>query len=539
MSTKTMRTNMMWTNMAWTKIVARTATLLLAAFLAGSCGSDLASDSRGAAEAPNSGSTGVGQSGAQDFGRFRAIIEAGELPSPDTLDAVGFFNEHKVELPQPQCAGPVCLHGALGVQGNMVNGSNCTVIMAGMNTALSPDDYERPPLNLSVVVDVSGSMQGAAIDAVRLGLQDFAAQLDPKDNVTLITYATDAQVLFTSGPEDIDRAGFVQAVSSIRAAGGTNIHSGLRLGLETVSAAAANDRQNRVILLSDGIATEGITDSARIVNLGKTYAEKGIGITTIGVGADFDLNLMRNLSNTGAGNFYFLEDPGAVREVFTEEASSFLIPLANDVRLSLDITGPYAVRGAYGTRIWDADDNAAEVVIPSLFMASRQTVDDVTPDGGRRGGGGAILFELVPIPVPELLEATPANHRAGTLTLEYTLPGSDQRITETVEVMNPLKPGETPENGEFENPSVEKSFVTLNVFVGFKLATERAAVGAPGAALAVLNPLIVELEDWLKTNDDADIEADLELMRKLVLVIERRSGPQETIGNPPNPWPYD
>ncbi len=515
--------------------------IALAASLLSSCGADdsFSSDAKGSIETPNQNGTGVGQSGAQDFGRFRGIIESGELPSPDTLDVVGFFNEHKIELPPPTCEGPVCLHGALGVQGNMINGSNCTVVLAGLNTALDPADYERPPLNLAVVVDVSGSMQGVAIESVRLGLEDFAGELDPKDNVTLITYSNQASVLFESGPEDLNRVGFVDAVRTIRAGGGTNIYAGLREGLESVLAAKDATRQNRVILLSDGLATEGITDDARIINLGKTYSEQGIGITTIGVGKDFDIHLMRSLSNTGAGNFYFLEDPGAVREVFIEEASSFAVPLANDVRIGLDVSGPYAVRGAYGSRIWDAQDNSAEVLIPSLFMASRQSVDDITPDGGRRGGGGAILFELVPIPVQELLDATPANHRAGTLSLEYTLPGTDQKVTQTVEVMNTLKPGESPADGAFESPSVEKAFVTLNIYVGLKLAIERAAVGSPGAALGVIEPLITQLETWLETHDDADIKADLVLLKKLKIVIEKRSGPRETVGTAVNPWPYD
>ncbi|MEZ4459640.1 MAG: VWA domain-containing protein [bacterium] len=489
--------------------------------------------------APRDGNTGVGQSGAQDFGRFRAIVESGELPSPDTLDVVGFFNEHKDRAASPDVRRPglpsrgarrprehdqwVKLHGG----------------PRGMNTALDPSDYERPPLNLAIVVDISGSMQGESIDAVKLGLQDFASKLDPKDDVTLVAYSTNAKVVVHSTPMDIDRAEFIDAVKSLQAAGGTNIYAGLRQGLDIVLAAKDNNRQNRVILLSDGIATEGITDNAKIINLGETYARQDIGITTIGVGKDFDLNLMRSLSSTGAGNFYFLEDPGAVREVFIEEASSFLVPLANDVRLSFDVEGPYAVRGVYGTRIWDAQDNAGQAIIPSVFMASRQSTQDVTPDGGRRGGGGGILFELVPIPVAEVLDSTPANHKAGTLRLDYALPGTDQRVEQTVQILNPLKPAVAPEAGEFENAAVEKAFVTLNAYVGFKLATERAAVGSPGAALNVLEPLIEQLDGWLRTNDDADIRADLELMRKLVVVVKERSGPQETLGTPPNPWPYD
>ena len=70
------------------------------------------------------GSTGVAQPGAQDFGRFRAIIESGQLPTVETFDSVGFFNEHKFDLPPADCGEPVCLHALLGVGGNLMNGNN-------------------------------------------------------------------------------------------------------------------------------------------------------------------------------------------------------------------------------------------------------------------------------------------------------------------------------------------------------------------------------------------------------------------------------
>src|SRR5690606_25691819 len=72
---------------------------------------------------------GVGQGGAQDFGQFRQILEDGGIPGPETLDDVGFFNEHQIELPPPDCGEDLCIHGLLGVMGNMISGSNCTIVM--------------------------------------------------------------------------------------------------------------------------------------------------------------------------------------------------------------------------------------------------------------------------------------------------------------------------------------------------------------------------------------------------------------------------
>ncbi|WP_168210745.1 vWA domain-containing protein [Persicimonas caeni] len=526
--------------------VGRLSAILVAIALlcAAGCADDSSAgfDSRAMAPANNSGgSTGVGQSGAQDFGRFRTLVEQGEIPAPSTLDAVGFFNEHKFELPPADCGDDICLHGMFGVQGNMINGSNCTTVAIGFNTPHQPDDFQRPPLNMAIAIDTSGSMHGASIDSVRQGLQLMADELAPKDEVALVTYSNNAQLVFRSTPEnDPDRAELKTQIANLSVGGSTNIYDGLKKAAEQVTTHAAGDRQNRVILLSDGLATAGITHTDRIINLGASYAQNGVGLTTIGVGREFDLELMRKLSEAGAGNFYFIEDLTTVEEVFVEEISSFMVPLAEDVSVTFDGAEAYRFRAAYGTRDWMGDDHDASIYIPAMFMASRQSIDDIGPGGGRRGGGGVILLELVPTNDPDMLAQTPAGAPVGDLTLTYRKPGTEDFVEQTISLSNPLAPGETPAEGEFENFTVEKAFVTLNIYAGFKMATDRASHGAPNAALNVLVPLAANVEAWLAAQEeaDADIEADLALMYQLIENIEEIGG-EEEVGQPPNPWPSD
>lgn len=530
------------TTMRWSKTILVASALALA--IGAGCGDDAsfsADESAGGGGSAPVGS-GVGQSGAQDFGRFRDLVDRGELPTNDTLDGVGFFNEHKIELPPPDCGDDVCLHGALGVQGNMISGTNCTMVLVGFNTALEADDFERPPLNMSIAVDVSGSMSGAPIQSVRAGLRALVDGLDPKDTVTLVAYSTDARVLIESTPQnDPERELLREEVEGLTAAGGTNIYDGLRQALDATQARLDANRQNRVILLSDGVATAGIESSDRIVNLGRTYAEKGIGITTIGVGSEFDLELMRSLSEAGSGNFYFLEDVDAVEEVFSEEINTFLVPLAEDVTITFEAADAYNFRTAHGTRMWSGTSERAEIDIPALFIASRQSTDDIGPGGGRRGGGGMILLELTPTADEALRELVGPNAPAGTLSMRYRTPGTEQYVEQSLVINNDLAPGETPENGEFANFAVEKAFVALNVYVGFKMALQRAEQGAPGAALAVLDPLYNNVQEWEGENPDEDIESDLDTMEKLINIIEQDEQ-TETVGRPPSPpepWPND
>ena len=418
------------------------------------------SDAGGYDEAAGPGAVGVGQGGAQDFGQFRKILDSGQIPGPQTLDDVGFFNEYKIELPPADCDGTVCLHGQLGVMGNMITGSNCTLVLLGMNTPVDPSRFERPPLNLAVAIDTSGLMAGEPITYVREGLFRMLGALEPDDRVSIVTFDTDAEVVaeHASG----DSAELALAIGGLRASGMTNLYAGLQTAYQVVEAHADDSRQNRVILLSDGEATTGIVNDARLVEMSRLYNARGLGLTTIGVGQQFDPTLMRQLAESGSGAFYFLEDPSAVEEVFEEEVQSFLVPLAQELRIELDIDPGYWLRAIYGTKLFEMHGQSAVIEIPSVQIAHRRSVSE--QDGvGRRGGGGAIIAELVPRSIASVQE----QGTVGRLGMRYRTPGEDGTVEQLAAITSPLAPGELPERGHFTGGGVEKAFVMLNIYAGF------------------------------------------------------------------------
>jgi Ca-activated chloride channel family protein len=496
--------------------------------LALACGGD---DS--AADFEGEGGPSVGQGGAQDFGQFRSILEAGDIPGPETLDDVGFFNEHKIELPKASCGDDVCLHGQLGVLGNMISGSNCTIVLLGMNTALDPEQLQRPPLNLAIVVDASGSMSGAPIEYLREGLYRMLDDLQPEDRISLVAFSDDARVLVEAieGDRSTD---LTLAIDDIHANGSTNIYDGLRTGYDLVAAHAEPGRQNRVILLSDGAATAGITSSAKLVAMSESYNTAGFGLTTVGMGDDFEPELMRQLAEKGAGAFYYLEDPAAVQEVFEEEVTTFLVPLARDLRIDVSIDEGWSLRAMYGTKQFELAGNDAWIDIPIVQIAHRTSAAD--DEGGRRGGGGAIVAELV----PSSTSAVQEDGIVGRLTLSYVRVSDGETVVQEVPVTSALAPGEIPDGGYFDGDGVEKSFVMLNVFAGFQLASQRALWGDDRGALAVLMPLADAVEGWLVTHPDDDIEDDLRYVELFMQNLRARGAeepaPQQ---NPPEPWPSD
>jgi Ca-activated chloride channel family protein len=478
---------------------------------------------------PPTGTTGVGQAGAQDFGLFRQILEDGELPAPDTLDAMGFFAEHKFDYAPAACGGDICLNGLVGMMGNMINGNACTILQLGMTSPIDVSQLERPPLDLAIAVDVSGSMSGQPISFVRDGLHNMLEVLEEGDRITLIAYSDNAQVRASQLDPIADEDALREAIDGLRATGSTNIYDGLFSALTEIDAGRSADRQARVVLLSDGVATTGITDPSRFASLAQSYAELGIGITSIGVGTGFDVTLMRSVSDVGAGNFYFLENPQAVTEVFAEEAATFMVPLALDVQIDVAVNGDFMLRDAYGTRGWTASGQGGSVEIPALFLAGRTEASDPI-ETGRRGGGGAILIELL----PEGVRENPA--AVAGLSIGWTDPVTGERHGQSVDVANPIADGqEFPgAEGMFSHPTVEKGFVALNIFAGFDLATQSVADGDLASARGTLEALRPEVAAWLSDNPDPDIEDDLVYVD---LFIDNLAEQETQVSAPLEPWP--
>ena len=140
------------------------------------------------------------------------------------------------------------------------------------------------------------------------------------------------------------------------------------------------------MLLSDGLANTGISDSEMIAAKSAEYNAQGVGITTIGVGLDFNHDLMLELSEQGGGNFYFLEDPTKVTTVFRDELDFLVTPLANDLRISIDFAPGFDMVDVYGfTYEWD-ETGEMVISVPTVFASRRGGARGADPRSSRPGG---------------------------------------------------------------------------------------------------------------------------------------------------------
>lgn len=504
----------------------------------------------GGSDAGPSDGSNVNLSGSQDFGYFRRQLANGQVPKPGTYDAAGFFAEHHTALPPPKCGENICIQPMMGVMGNLTNGEPCTLLQLGLKTPLEGDPGERPPLTLAVVIDTSGSMASAdKIDFVRSGLEQLIDSLKDGDQLAVITFDSVQETVFPMTPIMTSRADARDVVRGLEAGGGTNLFAGLEAGYASVSAAYDSGRQNRVILLSDGLPTVGNTNSKLIVEMSRAQNSDGIGLTTIGLGTDFNPELMKDLALQADGNYYFLEDASAVEEVFREEVNYFTVPIAFDLSITLRAGEDYTLGAAYGSPFWEGDSTGGKIEVPSAFIAHRDS-DDTSE--GRRGGGSALLFELM----ANASDGSQTTGDVATIDFSFREPGSNEIIEDRVSLEYPMAPWDIPMSGYFypeDDPSViQKSFVMLNVYVGIDEActTFYEPAGDVLGAIRKLQRLRAAVVDYnngpndvagdADDSQDDDLRADIELLDDLIQVMRNNGfepGPDPDPSE--DPWPAD
>jgi len=511
----------------------------------GSKPSGFGGSASGGSAAAETGNTNISLSGSQDFGLVRAKLTANQVPAAADMDASGFFAEHHAPLPMPDCGERVCLQPMLAVMGNLTTGSNCTMLQIGLNSPIVADPTKRPPLSLAVVVDVSGSMQSAnKIDFVRTGLQHLVDGMRDGDRLSIVTYNESVKIFFPMQEISLKRGALRELVRGLVADGGTNIHDGLKVGFEQLRMQFDPGRQNRVVMLSDGQPTAGITNLDTILQMSKSYNSEGIGLTTVGLGTDFNVSLMRGLAQQGDGNFYFLENAGAVTEVFSEELSYFTVPIALDLKVTMKRGSYYTVGRAYGSPMWQTSKDGGSLDIPSVFLAHRVSHKDQTPDGGRRGGGSALLIELMPT-LQKDDGSGAMSAQVATLELSFREPGTNRRVVQTVDVNFPLPPWMTPDVGFFWSRDVsvlEKSFVMLNIYAGLENAAKAFHSDRTLAQehITMLRRLVAAVMDYNEEVRDEDIADDILLLNQMIRVMIA-NGVRDPAAVPPpaNPWPRD
>lgn len=198
----------------------------------------------------------------------------------------------------------------------------------------APEAGSRVPLNLSIVLDRSGSMSGPPLESARLAAALLVRRLSPEDVVSVVAY--DDQVLTVAEPATGPaQEGLATALDAVQAGGSTNLSGGWLRGRELVARNRRAGAVNRVLLLTDGMANAGITDPELLTGLCAGARGEEITTTTIGFGAHYDERLLRAMADAGGGSAYYIERTDQAPGVFEEEIEDLLSVSAQNVAVEL------------------------------------------------------------------------------------------------------------------------------------------------------------------------------------------------------------
>ena len=204
----------------------------------------------------------------------------------------------------------------------------------------------RPRVNVAFVLDRSGSMGGRnKIGLAKEALREGIERLAPTDRFSVVVYDNQIDVVSPGRTADAEaKRDALRQLEAIEPRGNTNLGEGWLRGAEQVATALDPEAVNRVLLLTDGLANEGMTDPAELERHAAGLRARGVSTSTFGVGEDFDERLLGAMADAGGGAFRFIGKPEEIRSLIGSEVGELLEVTAKDVELR--IAGPDGLRVA-------------------------------------------------------------------------------------------------------------------------------------------------------------------------------------------------
>lgn len=205
----------------------------------------------------------------------------------------------------------------------------------------------RSPLSIALVLDKSGSMEGKPWEQVKLAVRQIVDLLTPADRLAVVVFDEHVETILPCRPV-IEKEALKRVLDSIKPKGTTNLFAGMVRGAELLKAASAPGVIERVILLTDGDVNEGITEYADLVNEVRTIRAGGQSVTTLGMGIEFNEELLTALAKNSGGNYYYVESPDMLVSLFANEINSMFRVVAKNVRYRLRLPSGCKVTRSYG-----------------------------------------------------------------------------------------------------------------------------------------------------------------------------------------------
>jgi len=197
-------------------------------------------------------------------------------------------------------------------------------------------EKKRAAVNVAIVLDRSGSMQGDKIKKAKEAAISAVDRLASQDIVSVITYDSNVQVLVPA-TKATDKAAIKEKIASITIGGNTALFAGVSKGAAEVRKFLDEEKVNRIILLSDGLANVGPSSPGELGALGVSLMKDQIAVSTLGLGLGYNEDLMMKLALKSGGNHVFIENASELADIFNKEFDDVMSVVAQNVRIKIQV----------------------------------------------------------------------------------------------------------------------------------------------------------------------------------------------------------
>ncbi len=363
--------------------------------------------------APAADSLGYAVGGAKDADNFFQNLTEGYLPRYSSLTYEGLFYDYSFDTGQEQsCESLFCPSYARAVNRDIYSGQTDYYLSLGLNSGLTEASFQRKQLNLVVVLDISGSMsapfssyyydnkpgqgknshEGRSQSKMEIANRSIVAMLDHlhgSDRFGMVLFddrgyrAKPLRLVDETNIDAIDTH-----ILALQPRGGTNMSSGLQKGIEQFRDLGASLKdparyENRIVFLTDAMPNRGELRKGGLFSMVQAAAAKNIYTSFIGIGVDFNPDLIEQITKTRGANYFAVHSNEDFKKRLDDEFDFMVTPLVFDLELQLS-SNDYEIAGVFGTP--EADLATGRMLkINTLFPSSSED-EEVR--------GGVVLVKL-------------------------------------------------------------------------------------------------------------------------------------------------